>query len=84
MQGHLLDEPHAGAHQPIELCAVGQGGESVLQMVCCVAVKVPLAAEAAPSGEDGEGDNLAGAERYIGPGPLLFCGREWQKLSTMT
>jgi hypothetical protein len=43
-----------------------------VQMVRCVAVKVPLAGEAAPSGEDGEGDDLAGAERRIGPGKLLF------------
>src|SRR5215217_5492655 len=72
MQGHLLDEPHLGAHQPIELCAVGQGRESVLQVARCVAVKVPLASEATPSGEDGEGNHLAGAERRIRPGKPLF------------
>src|SRR5215218_564709 len=72
MQGHLLDEPHLGAHQSIELRALGQGRESVVQVGRCVAVKVPLTAEAAPSGEDSEGDNLARAERRIRSGKPLF------------
>ena len=72
MQGHLFDEAHLGAHQPIELRAVGQGGKSVPQMVGCVAVKVPLTPEAAPPREDGEGDRFAGAERGIGSGKPLF------------
>ncbi len=73
MQGHLLDESHLGAHQPIELRALGQGGKSVLlQVARCVAIKVPLAAEATPPGEDREGDHLAGVERRIGPGKPLF------------
>jgi hypothetical protein len=74
MQGDLLDEPHLRAHRPIELRALRQGRGSVLQVGRCVAVKVPLAAEAVPSGEDGEGEHLAGAERGIGPArrPLLL------------
>jgi len=73
MQGYLLYESHLRAHQPIELRAVGQGRESVVQVGCCVAVKVPLAAEAAPPTKDGESNHLAGAERGIGPArPLLL------------
>jgi hypothetical protein len=56
------------AHQPIELRAVGQSGESIDQAGARVAVEVPLAREACPSGEDGEGDDLAGAQGRIGSG----------------
>jgi hypothetical protein len=72
MQGYLLDEPHLGAHQPIELRAVGRGGKSALQMARCIVAKVPLTAEAPPPGEDGEGDHFAGIERGIGPIKPLF------------
>lgn len=69
MQGHLLDETHVGAHQPIELRAIGQGGEGVAQATLSVAVEVSLAGEAAPPGEDGQGDHLAVGEGGFGAGP---------------
>jgi hypothetical protein len=41
-----------------------------------VAVEVPLAGESRPTGEDGEGDDLAGAEGGIGTwAPLLSRAR---------
>src|SRR5215207_1313364 len=72
MQGYLLDEAQAVAHQPVELRAVGQSREGIAQVGACIAVEVPLAPEACPSGEDGEGDDLAGAERRIGAGVLFL------------
>ena len=72
MQGHRLDEPYLGTHRAVELGAIRQGGESISQLACGIAVEVPLAAEAASSGEDGEGNHLAGAERRIGPRRPLF------------
>src|SRR5829696_4150425 len=69
VQGNLLDETHARAHQPIELRAIGQGGESIVQAPSSVAVEVALAAEAAPPGEDGQGDNLAVGEGRLRAGP---------------
>src|SRR3712207_6812010 len=41
--------------QPIELRAVGQGREGITQMSHRVAVKIPLACEATPTGEDDQG-----------------------------
>jgi hypothetical protein len=63
------------AYQPVELRAVGQGGEGIDQAGACIAVEVPLAREACPSGEDGEGDDLAGAQGCIGAGGMLFLLR---------
>ena len=50
---------------------MGQGRKGISQAGVCIAVKVPLAPEASPSGEDGEGEDLAGSERRLGPGVLL-------------
>src|SRR5215207_2273773 len=73
VQGNLLDETHARAHQPIELRAgfAGQGGESIVQAPSSVAVEVALAAEAAPPGEDGQGDHLALREGSFRAGSLF-------------
>jgi hypothetical protein len=59
MQGYLLDDVCMQAHEPVELGAVGQGGESTSQMALGVAVEVSLAGEPRPAGEDREGDDLA-------------------------
>src|SRR5215207_4483828 len=72
MQGYLLDEAQTVAHQPVELRALGQSGESTAQAGACIAVEVPLAPEACPSGEDREGDDLAGAQGCIGSGVLFL------------
>jgi hypothetical protein len=50
---------------------MGQGGKGISQAGVCIAVEVPLAPEASPSGEDGEGQDLAGTERRIRSGVLL-------------
>jgi hypothetical protein len=97
MQSYLLDEAQAVAHQPVELGALGQSGEGIAQAGACIAVEVPLAREACPSGEDGEGDDLAGAQGCIGAGMLFLlraevaevvdhnveCGEEGVLMSTM-
>src|SRR5215213_10690546 len=72
MQGYLLDEAQAVAHQPIELRAVRQRREGTDQTGACIAVEVPLAREACPSGEDGEGEDLAGAQGCIWSGVLFL------------
>src|SRR5215218_5017885 len=72
MQGYLPDEAQAVAHQPVELRAIGQSREGIDQAGACIAVEVPLAPEACPSGEDGEGDDLAGAQGCIGSGVLFL------------
>lgn len=68
VQGDLLDEARATTHQAVELGAVGQGGESVEEVLGGVAVEVPLASEAPPAGEEGQGDDLALGEGRLGPG----------------
>jgi hypothetical protein len=45
--------------------AMGKGGESLSEVACGIAVEVPLAGESEPTGEDGEGDDCAGAEGSI-------------------
>src|ERR687889_2377746 len=72
MQGYLLDEAQAVAHQPVELRAVGQRREGTDQTGACIAVEVPLAREACPSGEDGEGYDLAGTQGRIWSGVLFL------------
>ncbi len=72
MQGHLLDEIEVVAHQPVELRAVGQGGEGVAPSAARVTVEIPFACEAGPPGEDGQSDDLAGAQGCIGSGMLPF------------
>ena len=72
MQGHLLDEIEVVAHAAIELRADGQGGEGVAQASARVTVEIPFACEAGPPGEDGEGDDLAGAQGCLGSGMLSF------------
>src|SRR5918993_4046829 len=59
------------SHTTVELRTMGQGGKGISQAGVCIAVEVPLAPEASPSGEDGEGDDLAGTERRIRSGVLL-------------
>jgi hypothetical protein len=85
MQGYLLDGLSIEAHEPVELRALGQGGECLSQMALSVAVEVSLAGESRPSGEDGEGDDLACGKGGLGAGTSLLWGRwDWQKSSTMT
>src|SRR5215217_4289264 len=50
---------------------MGEGGKGISQAGICIAVEVRLAPEASPSGEDGEGQDLAGTERRIRSGVLL-------------
>jgi hypothetical protein len=71
VQGDLLDEAHAPAHQPVELRAIGQGGEGVVQAPSSVAVEVAFAAEAAPPSEDDQGDYLGVGEGSFGAGSLF-------------
>jgi hypothetical protein len=72
MQSYLLDETQAAAHRAIELRAVGQGGEGIVQAAARVAVEISFAGEARPAGEDSEGGDLAGAQGRIGAWPLFF------------
>src|ERR687898_1158610 len=83
VQEESLDELGTGAHQAVELRATGQGREGIEQVGLGVAVEVPLAGEAGPPGEDGEGDDLALGEGGSRAGSL-FGGWEWQKSSTVT
>jgi hypothetical protein len=83
MQHESLDEVGVGAYQAVELRAIGQGGKGIAQFGVGVAIKVPLAVETAPTGEDGQGNDLAAERDASGPG-LLFGGREWQNSSTIT
>jgi hypothetical protein len=65
VQEESLDEPRVRAHQPIELGTLGKGGEGICEVGLGVAVEVPLAGEARPAGEEGEGDDLARSERWV-------------------
>jgi hypothetical protein len=68
MQGHLLYELCARSHAAVELRAIRQGREGTSEVACGVAVEVPLAAKAGPTGEDGEGYDLALGEGRLGAG----------------
>ena len=68
VQGESLDELGTGAHQAVELRAVGHSREGIPQLGVGVAVEVPLAVEAAPTRKDGEGDDLTCAEGGFGTG----------------
>src|SRR5919112_5286085 len=72
VQGHLLDRVCTGAHEPVELRAVGQGGEGASEMSLGVAVEVSLAGESRPAGEDSQGNNLTRGEGGLGAGASLF------------
>jgi hypothetical protein len=72
MQSYLLDKAQSVAHQPVELRTIGQSGKGLVEASARIAVEVSLAPEACPSGEDGEGDDLAGAQGCIGAGVLFF------------
>ena len=72
VQVHSLNEFRVGTHEAIELRAIGQGGEGIAQMSVCIEVEAPFASEPGEAGEDGEGDDLAGAQGGIGSGMLLF------------
>src|SRR5215210_1394576 len=69
VQSESLDELCAGAHQAVELRAVGQGRESIAQLGVGVAVEVSLAIETAPTGKDGQAKHLALGEGGFGTGP---------------
>ena len=84
MQGYVLDGLSIEAYKPVELGALGQGGEGSSQMALGVAVEVSLAGESRPSGEDGEGDDLALRKGGLGAGPARSGRWDWQKSSTMT
>src|SRR5215213_4093273 len=60
------------AHEPVELRAIGQGGESTSQTALGVAVEVSLASESRPAGEDREGDDLALGKGGLGAGASLL------------
>src|SRR5215203_5647916 len=68
VQSESLDESCAGAHQAVELRAVGQGREGIAQLGVGVAVEVPLAGETAPTGKDGQAKHLALGEGGFGTG----------------
>jgi hypothetical protein len=71
VQGHLLGETHAGAPQPIELRAIGQGGEGLAQAILGVAVEVSFAREAVPPGKTARMITSLSERDASGPG-LLF------------
>ena len=71
------------AHEAVELGALGQGGEGIAQLGLGIAVEVPLAAKACPSGEDGEGGDLAGTQGCIWSG-VLFLQSGLAESSTIT
>ena len=84
LHGDLLDALRIEAHETVELGAAWQCRECSSQMTISVAIEVPFAVEAAPAGEDSEGDDLALWQREAsGPG-RFFGGWDWQKSSTMT
>jgi hypothetical protein len=68
MQGHLLYELCARSHQAVELRAIRQGREGASEMARGVAVEIPLAAKPGPTGEDGEGYDLAFGKGRLGAG----------------
>src|SRR5829696_3368497 len=68
-QGESLDAFCARAHTAVELRAVGQGGEGIPQLGVGVAVEVSLAGKTAPTGKDGQGNDLALGEGGFGTGP---------------
>ena len=73
VQGESLGGMLVGAHnKPIELRTVRQGRESVAQVSLGVAVEVPLASESRPTGEDGQGDDLARGEGGFGAGSSFW------------
>jgi len=72
MRDESLDELRTGAHQAVELRAVGQSGESLAQVSLSVAVEIPLAGETAPTGKDGQGKHLALGEGGLGTGPPFW------------
>jgi hypothetical protein len=72
MRDESLDELRTGAHQAVELRAVGQSGESLAQVSLSVAVEIPLAGETAPTSEDGQGKHLALGEGGFGTGPPFW------------
>jgi hypothetical protein len=73
MRDESFQEVHVGAHQPIELRALGQGGEGISQPSLSVAVEIPLARETAPAGEEGQGNHLV-----LGKGGLWARPRFWR------
>ena len=72
MRDESLDELCTGAHQAVELRAVGQSGESVAQVSLGVAVEIPLAGETAPTSKDGQGYDLALGEGRLGARPPFW------------
>ena len=77
MQGHFLDEPYVRTHQPVELRAVGQGGEGTTEVLLGVAVEISFAGESGEASEDGQVMTSVGLREASGPGRRRsFCGRE--------
>jgi hypothetical protein len=75
VQGYLLDEAQDVRHRAVELRALGHRAkrrEGTDQRGACIAVEIPLAREACTSGEDEEGDDLAGAQGCIWCGALFL------------
>ena len=58
MQHESLDELRTGAHQAVELRAVGKSGESLAQVSLSVAVEIPLAGETTLTSKDGQGKHF--------------------------
>src|SRR5215211_6062306 len=79
-QGHQLrdeslDEVGVGAYRAVELRTLGQGGEGIPQFGIGVAIEVPLAGKTAPTGKDGQGNDLALGEGCFGTGPSFWRPR---------
>ena len=70
MQGNFLDESRVGTHTAVELRAVGQRRESILEVALGVEIKVSLTRKPGEAGEDGEGKDLAFREGSLRAGPL--------------
>ena len=70
----------AAPGQPVELAAPRQGGESWPQAASGVTVEVPLAAEACPLAEDGQGNHLALSQEGHGAGRAVVLGLAFEKV----
>jgi hypothetical protein len=63
VQDQGFDEPLAEVHKSIELRAIRQDAEGSIEVAPEVALEISFAGEARPLSEDGQGNDLAGAER---------------------
>ena len=61
-----------GSYRAVELRTIRQGREGLAQFAVGVAIKVSLAVETAPTGKDGQGNDLAPGEGGFWTGALLW------------